>query len=365
MPWASLLWANAASAVAPEDGTIGAPFVSLQDAVDGVLTGGSVLAGVGAYAGPVTITGKIVHITGQGNAEGGPGGNATVAGFTLSSSFVRLQSLTLTGGITVAGIGALFFHNVAFAGNTISGTGTGNLTLGITSDGLEDCHAGSVECNSLRAVHAVFDSQVLAVGFVTAEHCVFQHIAANVGDLDHCVLNGDLNFTDRLTLIDCDFPIALSITAAPLQMDALSFSRAVAANVSFLVVPELIDHEPIREQVGVDTINGCTVAAPIEGANIGADITVDPSDGNDFVIDPGWTGTITLGTGSAIYGREIITLKRLVASADAITILNGGPGGGNIGPDGNDFPASVPLVCDYVQDLGSGNWSLAATKRLP
>ena len=115
--------------------------------------------------------------------------------------------------------------------------------------------------------------------------------------------------------------------------------------------------------LGCNTINGATVAAPVEGAQITTTATINVGQGNNRTVTAaGGAYAITLGTTGSPFTGEIISLICSNSLANAVTVTNGGGGGGNIGPSGGTMPSGAKLVCDFVYD--GTDWSLAGVKRL-
>jgi hypothetical protein len=115
------------------------------------------------------------------------------------------------------------------------------------------------------------------------------------------------------------------------------------------------------------TIGGAIVAAPVQGTAVTTTATITVAGGNNYVVSSaGGAYTLTIGTGGTPYIGEVITLICAAALANAITVLNGGAGGTNIGPgagaDSGKIPAGTKLVCDFRFD--GTNWALAGVKRL-
>jgi hypothetical protein len=111
---------------------------------------------------------------------------------------------------------------------------------------------------------------------------------------------------------------------------------------------------------GITSINGSVVAAPVQGTAITTTATITVAGGNNYdVTAAGGAYAITLGTTSAIVG-EIITLRTTNALANAVTVTNGGAGGGNIGPASGTMQASVKGVYDFRFD--GTNWVYVGCK---
>jgi len=114
---------------------------------------------------------------------------------------------------------------------------------------------------------------------------------------------------------------------------------------------------------GITTLNGATVAAPVEGAQITTTATINVGQGNNRTVTAaGGAYAITLGTTGSPYTGEILSLVCSNSLANAVTVTNGGGGGGNIGPSGGTMPSGAKLVCDFVYD--GTDWALAGVKRL-
>jgi len=115
---------------------------------------------------------------------------------------------------------------------------------------------------------------------------------------------------------------------------------------------------------GVAKIDSATVAAPVEGAQITTTATINVGQGNNRTVTAaGGAYAITLhaSTGSP-YTGEVISLVCSNALANAVTVTNGGAGGGNIGPSGGTLPSGAKLVADFKFD--GTNWALAGVKRI-
>lgn len=112
---------------------------------------------------------------------------------------------------------------------------------------------------------------------------------------------------------------------------------------------------------GVDSINGAKVAAPVQGTAVTTTATINVSGGNNYDVTAASAYTLTLGTSGSPITGEIISLRTTNSLANAITITNGGGGGGNIGPSSGTLPASVKGVYDFRYD--GTNWVYAGMKR--
>lgn len=109
------------------------------------------------------------------------------------------------------------------------------------------------------------------------------------------------------------------------------------------------------------TINGVTVAAPVEGTALtDANQTLNVSGGNNYVQSTALTAsrTKTLGTSGSPETGEIITITRTTTAAFTMPIVNGGGGGGTL----YTFPSGGKRVADFRYD--GTNWVLAGVKRL-
>ncbi len=85
----------------------------------------------------------------------------------------------------------------------------------------------------------------------------------------------------------------------------------------------------------VTTLNGASVAAPTQGTAITTTATVNVANGAKYdVSSAGGAYAITLGTSGTPLDGEMVTLRCTAALANAITVTNGGTGGGNLGPSG-------------------------------
>lgn len=97
----------------------------------------------------------------------------------------------------------------------------------------------------------------------------------------------------------------------------------------------------------ITTTNSCTVAG-----------------GNNYdVTAAGGAYTITLGTTGSPLDGEIISFRTTNALANAITVTNGGTGGGNIGPSSGTMPAGVKGVYDFRWNASGTKWEYAGCKR--
>lgn len=136
------------------------------------------------------------------------------------------------------------------------------------------------------------------------------------------------------------------------------FTVAVADGYYTVTAPDTVN------MVGVESINGATVVAPKQGTAVTTTATVNVSGGNDYdVSSAGGAYSLTVGTSGSPYTGEIISLKCPTALANAVTVVNGGAGGGNIGPSGGTIPAGFKGVVD-VQFDGT-DWARVGVKRAP
>lgn len=109
------------------------------------------------------------------------------------------------------------------------------------------------------------------------------------------------------------------------------------------------------------TLNGATVAAPTEGTAITTTATIAVGSGVNYkVTAAGGAYTITLGTAGSFLVGTIVTLVCTNALANAITVLNGGPAAGNIGPSSGTMPAGTKGAYDYRWN--GTNWEYSAMK---
>lgn len=109
------------------------------------------------------------------------------------------------------------------------------------------------------------------------------------------------------------------------------------------------------------TINGVTIAAPVEGTALtDADQTLNVSGGNNYVQSTALTAsrTKTLGTSGSPETGEIVTITRTTTAAFTMPVVNGGAGGGTL----YTFPSAGKRVADFRYD--GTNWSLAGVKRI-
>jgi hypothetical protein len=113
---------------------------------------------------------------------------------------------------------------------------------------------------------------------------------------------------------------------------------------------------------GITSINGATVAAPVEGTALtDADQTLTIGGGSDYTQSTALTAsrTKTLSvSGTPPTTGEVITIKRLTTAAFTMPIVNGGGGGGTL----YTFPSGEKRVADFRYD--GTNWVLAGHKKL-
>jgi trimeric autotransporter adhesin len=109
----------------------------------------------------------------------------------------------------------------------------------------------------------------------------------------------------------------------------------------------------------VTTLNGATVCAPVEGAVVTTTATINVSQGNQRTVSAaGGAYAITLhaSTGSP-YTGESITLVCSAALGSAVTVTNGGAGGGNIGFSSGTIPSGFKGCVSFYFD--GTNWALS------
>lgn len=105
-------------------------------------------------------------------------------------------------------------------------------------------------------------------------------------------------------------------------------------------------------------VNAATVVAPVEGAAVTTTATINVSQGNlRPVSSAGGAYSLTIGTTGSPYTGESITLYSLTALANAITVVNGGAGGGNVGFSAGTIPAGFKGSATWYYD--GTNWALA------
>lgn len=115
--------------------------------------------------------------------------------------------------------------------------------------------------------------------------------------------------------------------------------------------------------VGVTTLNGTSVAAPVQGTAITTTNACTVAGGNNYDVTAASAYAITLGTGGSPIDGEIISFRTTNSLANAITVTNGGTGGGNIGPSSGTMPASVKGVYDFRWSASGTKWEYAGVKR--
>lgn len=119
-----------------------------------------------------------------------------------------------------------------------------------------------------------------------------------------------------------------------------------------------------RALSGVTTLNGASVGAPTQGTAITTTATIDVSAGAKYnVSSAGGAYTITLGTGGSLKDGETVTLRTTAALANAITVANGGTGGGNLGPDSGTIAAGMHAEYYYYYDGTATAWKYGGRQR--
>ncbi len=118
-----------------------------------------------------------------------------------------------------------------------------------------------------------------------------------------------------------------------------------------------------RSLTEVTAINGATVAAPTQGTAITTTATIDISAGSKYdVTAAGGAYAITLGTSGSPADGDMVTLRATNALANAVTITNGGTGGGNLGP-GGVMTSGVKAEYYYYYDGTATAWKYGGRQR--
>jgi hypothetical protein len=116
--------------------------------------------------------------------------------------------------------------------------------------------------------------------------------------------------------------------------------------------------------VAVTTLNGARVAAPTQGTAITTTATINVANGVKYdVSSAGGAYAITLGTSGTPVDGETVTLRTTAALANAITVTNGGTGGGNLGPDSGTIPAGMHAEYYYYYDGTATAWKYGSRQR--
>jgi hypothetical protein len=113
----------------------------------------------------------------------------------------------------------------------------------------------------------------------------------------------------------------------------------------------------------VTTLNGASVAAPTQGTAITTTATINVANGAKYdVSSAGGAYAITLGTSGTPLDGEMVTLRCTAALANAITVTNGGSGGGNLGPSGV-MAAGTKGEYYYYYDGATTAWKYGGYQR--
>lgn len=115
---------------------------------------------------------------------------------------------------------------------------------------------------------------------------------------------------------------------------------------------------------GVTTLNGARVAAPTQGTAITTTATINIANGAKYdVSSAGGAYAITLSTSGSPVDGDTVTLRTTAALANAITVTNGGTGGGNLGPDSGTIPAGMHAEYYYYYDGTATAWKYGGRQR--
>lgn len=258
---------------------------------------------------------------------------SAVSGATVSAALNTLN--------TAVGLRALAATQViAGAGLTGGGTLGADRTLNVAAaDGTITVNADSIQVGTLVAGN--YSNNTIALARLVNASAQFQIVARKTSS------GGAWEDCSRSEL-----GLALSATTITAGTN-LTGGGDLSANRTLNVSATL---------TGITSINGATVAAPTEGAQITTTATINVTQGsNRTVTAAGGAYAITLATTGAITG-DVLSLICSNALANAITVTNGGGGGGNIGPSAGTMPASAKRVYDYRYD--GTNWAYSGSKLL-
>jgi hypothetical protein len=112
----------------------------------------------------------------------------------------------------------------------------------------------------------------------------------------------------------------------------------------------------------VTTLNGASVAAPAQGTAVTTTVTLQIGNGSEYdVTAAGGAYAITLGT-TGVADGDMFILRATNALANAVTITNGGTGGGNLGPSGV-MTSAVKAVYYYYYDGTATAWKYSGRVR--
>lgn len=111
------------------------------------------------------------------------------------------------------------------------------------------------------------------------------------------------------------------------------------------------------------SINGATIGAPTQGTAITTTSTVNISNGCKYDVTAASAYTITLGTSGSPADGDTVTFRCTNSLANAITVTNGGTGGGNIGISGG-MPAGTKAEYYFYYDGTATAWKYGGRQRI-
>jgi hypothetical protein len=113
---------------------------------------------------------------------------------------------------------------------------------------------------------------------------------------------------------------------------------------------------------GVVSINAASVVAPVQGTAVTTTVTLQIGNGSEYdVTAAGGAYAITLGT-TGVADGDMFILRATNALANAVTITNGGTGGGNLGPSGV-MTSAVKATYYYYYDGTATAWKYSGRVR--
>jgi hypothetical protein len=303
----------------------------------------------------------ISHTEGGGSLTSDDVSNESgVAGATVTAALDALDAAISSGGVPGTRL------VTAGAGLTGGGDLSADRTFDVAAaDGTITVNANSIQVGTLTNANSPTNTLGLnklvnaaAAGFVGATGAGAW--GALTGTQAAALLAGPIGATTTVTTITATGLgtfVGVAVGGALSGVTTLAMTGALSGATS-IGCTSLACAGPITT---VTTLNGATVAAPVEGTALtDADQTLTVAGGNDYTQNTALTAsrTKTLGTTGSPETGEVITIKRFTTAAFTMPIVNGGAGAGTL----YTFPSAGKRVADFRYD--GTNWVLAGVKRL-